>query len=279
MAQSIARTKHRANTKAKGQRAASRSRRSEQGIHGLLPMTGLRDERIEPRRNTDPLEARSAAQGNYIRAIETNILTFGVGPAGTGKTYVAVTIAADALAAGEVDRIIITRPIVEAGEKIGFLPGEMMEKVGPYMTPVMSVLEKRLGKGAVEFYLQSGRIEVLPLAFMRGRSLANAFVILDEAQNTTVTQMKMFLTRMEEGCRIVVDGDPRQCDLPSGTRSGLADALDRVSRLRGVDVVRFTKGDVVRSGLVQDIVNAYESPEDEAAVDDAAGLKCFLSNA
>lgn len=253
MARAMTRTqKHQVKREARSKRVARQAQR------GLTPLTGSEDITLI-RRDAEPLAPLNDTQANYIGAINGNTLTFGIGPAGTGKTWIACSIAAEMLLAREIDRIILTRPMVDAGERMGFLPGEMMEKVAPYMQPVMRVLERRLGKGMVEALIKSERIEVVPLAFMRGRSLERAFVILDEAQNTTRTQMKMFLTRMEEGCRIVVDGDPRQCDLPDHIESGLSDAITRLEDLNGVGVVRFTRGDIVRSGLVQEVVNAYEN--------------------
>jgi len=229
---------------------------------GLLPTTQATEEMLRDRpRRPEPFEPRTDAQARYAAAIGTQTLTFGVGPAGGGKTYVAVCKGVELFLAGEVDRMIVCRPIVEAGEELGFLPGDMMEKAGPYMTPVMDVLNRRLGRSYVEALVKAGKIEVLPLAFMRGRNLERCFVILDEAQNTTPVQMKMFLTRMAEGTRVVVDGDLSQKDIPGP--SGLADALDRVSRLPGVAVVRFTKADIVRSGFVQRVVEAYSQPEEE----------------
>jgi phosphate starvation-inducible PhoH-like protein len=185
-------------------------------------------------------------------------LVFGLGPAGTGKTYLAVAVAVSMLLSGQVDRIILSRPAVEAGERLGFLPGDMRDKVDPYLRPLYDALYDMLPGEQVVKRLESGEIEVAPLAFMRGRTLANAFVILDEAQNTTPVQMKMFLTRMGEGTRMVITGDLTQVDLPPGARSGLRDALDTVEGVAGIAVCRFDKRDVVRHPLVARIVDAYD---------------------
>lgn len=226
---------------------------------GLLPMTQSVDELMREKPvKVEPFRALTEAQADYHHAIMTQDLVFGIGPAGTGKTYVVATAAADCFLAGDVKRIVITRPAQEAGEKLGFMPGDMHEKVGNYMTPLMEVLNRRLGKSHVEALIRIGKIEILPLAFMRGRSLAGCFCILDEAQNATKAQMKMFLTRIGEGSRMVVDGDPTQDDLPSGVASGLMDAVDRLEHLPSVTCVRFTRADIVRHGLVQQVVEAYE---------------------
>ena len=202
---------------------------------------------------------RTANQGAYLKALKLNELAFGIGPAGTGKTYLAVAMAVDALTSGKVDRIILSRPAVEAGERLGFLPGDLREKVDPYLRPLYDALYDMLPGEQVTKRLATGEIEIAPLAFMRGRTLANAFAILDEAQNTTPMQMKMFLTRLGEGSRMVVTGDLTQIDLPPGTRSGLADALEALEGVKGIGVVRFANQDVVRHPLVGRIVDAYDS--------------------
>ena len=184
-----------------------------------------------------------------------------MGPAGTGKTYLAIALAAVALRNKEVERLILTRPAVEAGEKLGFLPGDMAQKVDPYLRPLFDALFEILGLEAYQRYMERGAIEVAPLAFMRGRTLNDAFIILDEAQNTTPEQMKMFLTRMGRNARCVVNGDPSQIDLPPGRRSGLLVAIDVLSDVEGVQIVRLSREDVVRNDLVQRIVNAYETFE------------------
>jgi phosphate starvation-inducible PhoH-like protein len=201
---------------------------------------------------------RSPGQAVYMEALAEHEMVFGVGPAGTGKTYLAVAQAVAMLQAGKVDRIVLSRPAVEAGERLGFLPGDMKEKVDPYLRPLYDALHDLLPGGQLDKRMTNGEIEVAPLAFMRGRTLAHAYVILDEAQNTTSVQMKMFLTRMGEGTRMVVAGDLSQIDLPHGTRSGLRDALDTLEGVPGIAVVRFGRRDVVRHPLVARIVEAYE---------------------
>jgi phosphate starvation-inducible PhoH-like protein len=205
------------------------------------------------------ISARSVAQGEYIRALRDHALVFGLGPAGTGKTYLAVAAAVDMLMTGQVQRIILSRPAVEAGERLGFLPGDLKEKVDPYLRPLYDALHDMLPGDQIIKRLGNGDIEVAPLAFMRGRTLAHAFVILDEAQNTTPVQMKMFLTRLGEGARMAVTGDLSQIDLPRGTRSGLTDALETLDGVEGIGMVKFTEADVVRHPLVMRIVRAYEA--------------------
>ncbi len=194
-----------------------------------------------------------------MRALEKIDLVFGIGPAGTGKTYLAVAFAAHCLERGLVERIILSRPAVEAGERLGFLPGDMREKVDPYLRPLYDALYDVLPPEKVERDLEAGIIEIAPLAFMRGRTLANAFVILDEAQNTTSMQMKMFLTRLGEGSKMVVTGDPTQIDLPPGQKSGLEEAVALLDGVPGIEAVRFTGADVVRRDLVARIVEAYDT--------------------
>ena len=204
------------------------------------------------------VNARTPAQSVYMRAIEKTDLVFGIGPAGTGKTYIAVAFAAHCLEKGMVERIILSRPAVEAGERLGFLPGDMRDKVDPYLRPLYDALYDVLPPEKVERDLEAGIIEIAPLAFMRGRTLANAFVILDEAQNTTTMQMKMFLTRLGEGSKMVITGDPSQIDLPPGQKSGLEEAVGLLDGVPGIEAIRFTAGDVVRRDLVARIVEAYE---------------------
>ena len=208
-----------------------------------------------PKRTISP---RSANQAAYLKALRSNDLTFGVGPAGTGKTYLAVAHAVSLMMSGAVERIILSRPAVEAGEQIGFLPGDMKEKVDPYMRPLYDALYDMLNADYVDKRIASGEIEIAPLAFMRGRTLSRAAVILDEAQNATVAQMKMFLTRLGEGSQMAITGDPSQTDLDPRDISGLADALSLLEGVKGVDVTRFTAVDVVRHPLVSRIINAYE---------------------
>lgn len=203
--------------------------------------------------------ARSPNQARYLSALWDNELVFGLGPAGTGKTYLAVAMACSMLKARRVDRIILSRPAVEAGERLGFLPGDMKEKVDPYLRPLYDALHDMMPAEQVERRLTAGEIEIAPLAFMRGRTLANAYVILDEAQNTTPTQMKMFLTRLGENSRMAVTGDLSQVDLPLGNKSGLRDALDHLHDVEGVAFTEFTAADVVRHPLVTRIVHAYNA--------------------
>lgn len=216
---------------------------------------------LEVRTHRRSVSPRSPTQADYFRSIDEHDLVFGLGPAGTGKTYLAVAKAVERLVNGQVDRIILSRPAVEAGEQLGFLPGNMREKVDPYLRPLYDALFDMLPAQQVTRRLESGEIEVAPLAFMRGRTLANAFVILDEAQNTTSVQMKMFLTRLGENARMVVTGDLSQVDLPKGTRSGLRHALEVLDGVEGVAFVRFGERDVVRHPLVTRIVRAYYRAE------------------
>jgi len=209
---------------------------------------------------------RSPGQAAYIDALAAHEMVFAVGPAGTGKTYLAVAQAVAMLQAGRVDRIVLSRPAVEAGERLGFLPGDLKEKVDPYLRPLYDALHDMMPADQVMRRMAVGEIEVAPLAFMRGRTLAHAYAILDEAQNTTPVQMKMFLTRMGEGTRMVITGDPSQVDLPSGVSSGLRDALETVEGLPGIAVARFGTRDVVRHPLVGRIVDAYDQ-RDTAAGD------------
>ncbi len=204
------------------------------------------------------IKARTPAQSDYIRAFSNSDLVFGLGPAGTGKTYLAVAFAAQCLESGLVERLILSRPAVEAGERLGFLPGDMRDKVDPYLRPLYDALYDVLPPEKVERDLENGIIEIAPLAFMRGRTLANSFIILDEAQNTSSMQMKMFLTRLGENAKMAVTGDPSQIDLPSGTRSGLEEAVSLLSEVRGIEHVRFSSRDVVRRELVGRIVKAYD---------------------
>ena len=211
-----------------------------------------------PRRTILP---RSPNQTRYVRALMDAELVFGIGPAGTGKTYLAVAVALSLMARGHVARLVLSRPAVEAGERLGFLPGDLRDKVDPYLRPLYDALYDMMPADKVNNYLRGGDIEVAPLAFMRGRTLSNAFVILDEAQNTTPVQMKMFLTRLGENSRMAVTGDLSQIDLPSGMQSGLAHGLSIVGELEGSKVVKFANSDVVRHPLVTKIVKAYDVHE------------------
>src|SRR5436853_518553 len=206
-----------------------------------------------------PVRARTAAQDSYIRALKRHELVFGIGPAGTGKTWLAVAHAAQLFERKEVDRIILSRPAVEAGERLGFLHGDLREKVDPYLRPIYDALYDLMDARIVERALQAGEIEIAPLAFMRGRTLTNAVVILDEAQNTTTMQMKMFLTRLGENSRMIVTGDPSQVDLPSGQISGLAEATRLLRSIEGISVITYTADDVIRHELVARIVEAYDN--------------------
>ena len=204
------------------------------------------------------IKAKTLGQYNYVRAIRDNFITFGIGPAGTGKTYLAVAMAVTALKKREVERIILTRPAVEAGEKLGYLPGDMQEKVDPYLRPLYDALYDMLGRETAQKYLENGVIEVAPLAYMRGRTLNGSFIILDEAQNTTPEQMKMFLTRFGFGSRMVVTGDITQIDLPSGKASGLIDAARVLRGIPHIGLIYFDEKDVVRHEIVGAIIKAYE---------------------
>jgi phosphate starvation-inducible protein PhoH and related proteins len=205
------------------------------------------------------LTGRTPNQLNYLRNVLAHDITFGIGPAGTGKTFLAVACAVDALERSTVQRIILTRPAVEAGERLGFLPGDLAQKVDPYLRPLYDALYDLMGQDKVAKALEKGTLEIAPLAFMRGRTLNHAFVILDEAQNTTAEQMKMFLTRLGFGTKAVVTGDVSQIDLPRGTESGLIDAERILRRVAGIATTRFTSADVVRHPLVARIVEAYDA--------------------
>ena len=217
------------------------------------------DEDLVVRTRKRRVNPRTQGQVEYLRALHRSELVFGIGPAGTGKTYLAVAMAVQMLAEGKVDRIVLSRPAVEAGERLGFLPGDMREKIDPYLRPLYDALYDMMPGDQVIRRMASGEIEIAPLAFMRGRTLANAFVILDEAQNTTPMQMKMFLTRLGENSRMAVTGDLTQVDLPAGARSGLAEAIEVLAGVEGVGMVCFGAADVVRHALVGRIVAAYDA--------------------
>jgi phosphate starvation-inducible PhoH-like protein len=222
-------------------------------------ITELAAERIVCSPRKAPVVPKTPGQRDYVRAIREHDVVFGVGPAGTGKTYLAMAMAVAALKKEQVGRIVLTRPAVEAGEALGFLPGALEEKILPYLRPLYDALYDMLPTEQVERRIASGEIEIAPIAFMRGRTLADSFIILDEAQNTTREQMKMFLTRFGQNSRMVVCGDPRQVDIPGGDRmSGLADAVTRLEGVEGIAVTRFTAADVVRHPIVGRIVEAYE---------------------
>lgn len=208
-----------------------------------------------------PIKAKTVGQSHYIRAIEKNVVTLGVGPAGTGKTYLAVAMAVAAFKARQVNRIILTRPAVEAGERLGFLPGDLQSKVDPYLRPLYDALFEMLGPETYGKYLERGNIEVAPLAYMRGRTLDDSFIILDEAQNTSREQMKMFLTRLGFGSKVVITGDITQIDLPRDQVSGLKEAMRVLNGVEDISICRLTGSDVVRHVLVQRIIQAYEEDE------------------
>jgi len=214
-------------------------------------------EGIRTRRRT--VDARSPGQRAYLQALRERDMVFALGPAGSGKTYLAVAMGVSLLLAGKVERIVLSRPAVEAGEKLGFLPGDMKDKIDPYLRPLYDALHDMIPAEQIAKRMEEGEIEIAPLAFMRGRTLAHCYVILDEAQNTTPMQMRMFLTRLGEGSRMVVTGDPSQTDLPNNQRSGLTDAVDTLEAVEGIRFVRLTARDVVRHDLVTRIVEAYDA--------------------
>jgi phosphate starvation-inducible PhoH-like protein len=208
---------------------------------------------------------RTQGQARYVQSIREHDITFAVGPAGTGKTYLAVAVAVEALKNHAIRKIVLVRPAVEAGESLGFLPGDITAKINPYLRPLLDALQEMIDYDQMKRYMEQDVIEVVPLAYMRGRTLNEAFIILDEAQNTTVSQMKMFLTRMGNGSKIVISGDTTQVDLPRASASGLTDALARLGDIKGINVVQLNKSDIVRHRLVQEIVRAYED-EPKAAL-------------
>ncbi|MCH2549763.1 MAG: PhoH family protein [Alphaproteobacteria bacterium] len=216
------------------------------------------DDYIQLRTKKRTIRPRSPNQAAYVKALDESDLVFGLGPAGTGKTYLAVAVAVTHLLQGKVDRIILSRPAVEAGERLGYLPGDLQEKIDPYLRPLYDALHDMMPVDQVVRRMASGEIEVAPLAFMRGRTLSHSYAILDEAQNTSAMQMKMFLTRLGEGSRMAVTGDMTQIDLPSGVRSGLGDALEVLEGVSGVSKIKFDDSDVVRHDLVTRIVRAYD---------------------
>ena len=215
------------------------------------------EEGIRTRRRT--INARSPGQRDYLTALRERDMVFALGPAGSGKTYLAVAMGVSLLMGGKVERIVLSRPAVEAGERLGFLPGDMREKIDPYLRPLYDALHDMVPAEQIAKRMEAGDIEIAPLAFMRGRTLSHCYVILDEAQNTTAMQMRMFLTRLGEGSRMVVTGDPSQTDLPRGEKSGLADAVDTLSDVEGIRFVRLSSKDVVRHDLVTRIVDAYDA--------------------
>ena len=244
----------------------------EQSIHYCINMAQSGDAEKVKNMHSDlvlltakgkPIRSKTLGQTEYLKAISKNSITFGIGPAGTGKTYLAVAMAVKAFKSGQVSRIILTRPAVEAGEKLGFLPGDLQNKVDPYLRPLYDGLFDMIGPETFQKLMEKGVIEVAPLAYMRGRTLDDSFIILDEAQNTTKEQMKMFLTRMGNGSKIVVTGDVTQIDLPADKKSGLKDAISILKNIDDIAIIRLSEKDVVRHKLVQDIVKAYEKAATE----------------
>ena len=217
------------------------------------PASGAID--VQAARRISP---RTNGQARYIQSIREHDITFAVGPAGTGKTYLAVAVAVEALKHHQIRKIVLVRPAVEAGESLGFLPGDLHAKINPYLRPLLDALREMIDYDQMKRYMEQDVIEVVPLAYMRGRTLNESFIILDEAQNTTTSQMKMFLTRMGQGSKIVISGDTTQIDLPRASASGLIDAVSRLRDIQGINIVQLNKTDIVRHRLVQDIVRAYE---------------------
>ena len=243
---------------------------SEQNVRYVMSLVGegnedkllnMSDDCICISSKGKPVKPKTLGQKKYVESIRKNTVIFGVGPAGTGKTYLAVAMAVKAFRAKEVNRIILTRPAVEAGEKLGFLPGDLQQKVDPYLRPLYDALFDMLGAESFQRYQERGNIEVAPLAYMRGRTLDDSFIILDEAQNTTREQMKMFLTRLGFNSKMVVTGDITQIDLPDGKKSGLIEATKILRNIEDIDTIRFNEKDVVRHRLVQDIIKAYKTTE------------------
>jgi len=242
--------------KNKSKKVNRRNKRDGAEVVELHPHNQI-DTAYSPKQNKEPLKARSKSQETYIQAIKRNSITFGIGPAGTGKSYCAGALAAEALQSGRIERIILTRPAVEAGENLGFLPGDINEKYAAYIDAFRDILNERLGAGTVNYLLRHGRIVAAPLAFMRGKTFQeDTFVILDEAQNTTPSQMKMFLTRIGEDCKVVINGDVKQSDIAGP--NGLADSIERLQNLPSVYIHEFERADIVRSGLVRAVIDRYE---------------------
>lgn len=252
-------------------RAAARQNRrgaKAKNHEPLLRLVQQEEVRRKPVKARPEMKPLTEAQRLYDVAIASNDIVFGIGPAGTGKTWWAAMRAADALTAGRIKSIVVTRPAVEAGEKLGFLPGEMEEKYEPYFRPVRDALEEGLGTGPLEYFLKGGIIEARPLNFLRGATLKDCWVIADEMQNATKTEMKLLLTRIGEGAKFIINGDPSQCDLPDPSKSGLMDAVKRLGGVDGIGAVTFAVSDIVRHGLVQRIVEAYSQHSDVEPRDD-----------
>lgn len=239
-----------------------KSQRSEGNIVEIKSRSQQIETAYSPPRSAQPLRAKNKSQQQYINAINTHMLTFGIGPAGTGKSYCAGALAAEALESGRIERIILTRPAVESGENLGFLPGDLDQKFSVYIDAFRDILNERLGAGTVEYCLRHGRIVAAPLAFMRGKTFnSKTFVIFDEAQNASPAQMKMFLTRIGEDCKVVINGDIKQSDIRGP--NGLADAVELLQDLPNVYIHEFEREDIVRSGLVRDIIDRYEVTDTE----------------
>ncbi|AJI96005.1 phoH-like family protein [Yersinia ruckeri] len=238
----------------------SHRQREEENVTSLVQMGGVESIGMaRDSRDTSAIVARTEAQSHYLEAIANKQLIFATGEAGCGKTYISAAKAAEALIHKEIDRIIVTRPVLQADEDLGFLPGDISEKFAPYFRPVYDILLRRLGSSFMQYCLRPeiGKVEIAPFAYMRGRTFENAVVILDEAQNVTASQMKMFLTRLGENVTVIVNGDITQCDLPRGVKSGLSDAMERFSEDEMIGIIRFDKQDCVRSALCQRTLNAY----------------------
>jgi len=223
-----------------------------------LAISAMNEANVRVKSNKKTLSACTQMQAKYLEAIDNNNVIFGVGPAGTGKTFLAVAKAVEMIQEGKIDRIILCRPAVEAGENLGFLPGTMQEKIDPYLRPIYDALHEMMDPAQIAQRLADDSIEIAPIAFMRGRTLSNAVIILDEAQNTTVTQMKMILTRIGEKSKMIITGDITQTDIPRGAKSGLVDAIEVLSKVKGITFIKFTEKDVVRSKIAKAIVEAYE---------------------
>lgn len=248
------------NYKKPHHKSSRKQQRNDSNIVELKSHSQKIETAYSPPRSAKPLSAKNKSQQEYINAINTHALTFGIGPAGTGKSYCAGALAAEALESGRIERIILTRPAVESGENLGFLPGDLDQKFSVYIDAFRDILNERLGAGTVDYCLRHGRIVAAPLAFMRGKTFnSKTFVILDEAQNTSIAQMKMFLTRIGEDCKVVINGDVQQSDIRGP--NGLADAVARLTDLPDVYMHEFSRSDIVRSGLVREIIDRYELPE------------------